>query len=74
MHRRRRLPVQNFQPAAWDFDGFCLAHNIGKSTGREEIRSGRLKARKVRARTIITHEDAADWRASLPVAEPQSDT
>jgi hypothetical protein len=27
-----------------------------------------LKARKVRERTIITGEDAAEWRAKLPLA------
>ncbi|WP_315729126.1 DNA-binding protein [Bradyrhizobium sp. SZCCHNS2015] len=31
-----------------------------------EIRGGRLNARKIGARTIITDEDEAAWLASLP--------
>jgi hypothetical protein len=73
MRRRTRVPIQGTQ-LAFDFDSFCLVHDIGKSTGRQEIKSGRLRAKKVGRRTIITAEDAAAWRAAPPVAEQQSDT
>jgi hypothetical protein len=47
---------------------FADAHAIGHTLVLREINSGRLKARKVDKRTIITVEDAADWRANLPLA------
>jgi hypothetical protein len=33
----------------------------------EEIKSGRLRARKIGKRTIIIVEDAEDWLRALPV-------
>jgi excisionase family DNA binding protein len=40
---------------------------IGRSLTYAEIKSGRLKARKVGRRTIILHEDAERYLRSLPV-------
>jgi hypothetical protein len=67
MHRRKRL-LTSTSPLAYDVPGFAIAHNIGESKTWEEINSRRLKSRKVGSRTIITAEDAAEWRANLPVA------
>jgi hypothetical protein len=53
---------------AFSIESFADAHEIGRSSVYEEIKAGRLKARKVRERTIITGEDAAEWRAKLPLA------
>jgi hypothetical protein len=55
------------RPAAQSVDDFARDHDISRSQAYEEIKAGRLKARKVGARTIITDEDAADWRRALPV-------
>ncbi len=41
---------------------------VGRSRLYEEIAAGRLKARKVGARTIILHTDRDAWLASLPEA------
>jgi hypothetical protein len=68
MRRRRRLPA-NALPLAYDVPGFAVAHNIGETSVWTEIRTGRLKTRKIGARTIITQEDAAAWRAQLPTRE-----
>ena len=46
---------------AYSVETFCLAFDIGRSTVYEEIRSGRLKAHKVGARTIIALEDGIAW-------------
>jgi excisionase family DNA binding protein len=51
---------------AYSVEKFGRAFNIGRSTVYEEIRSGRLKARKVGARTLIAHEDAMAWLKALP--------
>ena len=42
------------------------AAGVSRSTIFEEIKVGRLKARKAGRRTLILHEDLAAWLASLP--------
>jgi len=54
-----------------DFDAdtvgqFAIRNCISRAQAYKEIAAGRLTARKVGGRTIITREDAADWRRSLP--------
>jgi len=49
---------------------FARRHGIGRTTAYEEIKDGRLIARKVRGRTLITIEDAREWRANLPKVAP----
>lgn len=53
-------------PLAHSVDGAARAANIGRVTIYEEIREGRLKARKVGRRTIILDEDLRAWLAALP--------
>ena len=45
---------------------FAAMHGISRAQAYKEIAAGRLTARKVGTRTIITSEDAARWRRSLP--------
>lgn len=45
---------------------FAKEHGISRSQAYLEIRDGRLVARKVGTRTLITCEDAAIWRQNLP--------
>jgi hypothetical protein len=47
-------------------DEFAKDHDISRAQVYEEIRMGRLIARKVGSRTLITAEDAAAWRRALP--------
>jgi hypothetical protein len=47
---------------------FADKNGISRAQAYKEIGAGRLTARKVGARTIITHEDAAKWRRALPKA------
>jgi hypothetical protein len=49
---------------------FALSHSISRAQAYKEIAAGRLTARKVGSRTIITSEDAAAWRRALPKATP----
>ena len=58
------LPPQH--PPAYSLDSFTVAFNIGRTKAYEEIKKGKLKARKLGARTIITHEDAMAWLNTLP--------
>jgi hypothetical protein len=57
-----------------------LAHSIaqlvevsglGRSFIYEEIKAGRLVARKAGRRTLVLHEDAERWLGSLPTHQPQ---
>jgi hypothetical protein len=45
---------------------FARRHGISRSQAYVEISVGRLIARKVNSCTIVTREDAAAWRRSLP--------
>jgi hypothetical protein len=51
---------------SFSIDEFCRRNGIGRSLTYIEIRSGRLIARKMRKRTIITADDERRWLASLP--------
>jgi hypothetical protein len=66
--RKRMKRTIGAPTCAFSVDSFADAHEIGRSKVFDEIKSGRLRARKVDGRTIITNEDAAEWRAKLPLA------
>jgi len=51
---------------AYTIGEFAARHGISRSQTYVEIASGRLVARKVNSRTVITKEDAARWRRKLP--------
>jgi hypothetical protein len=51
-------------------EDFARLHSIGRSTAYSEISAGRLTARKFRSRTLVTIEDAKEWRSSLPRLSP----
>jgi len=50
---------------ALTIEGFGEAYNIGRTTVYEEIKTGRLRAVKVRKRTLILRRDADAWARSL---------
>lgn len=45
---------------------FCSSYSLGRTSTYAEIQSGRLKARKVRGRTLIGYDAAEQWWNSLP--------
>ena len=45
---------------------FAAKNAISRAQAYKEIAIGRLTARKVGSRTIVTREDAAKWRRALP--------
>jgi hypothetical protein len=49
---------------------FSERNGICERTAYNEIASGRLIARKVGRRTLITLEDETAWRRALPVKQP----
>jgi excisionase family DNA binding protein len=45
---------------------FCQRYNVGRTKVHQEIKEGRLKARKVGRRTLIGDDDAQAWWLALP--------
>ena len=62
-------------PADFDaetVDEFAHRNRISRGQVYQEIKHGRLIARKCGSRTLILNEDAAAWRRSLPKLMPVS--
>jgi hypothetical protein len=49
---------------------FCADYAVGKTLTYAEIKAGRLRAVKVRSRTLILHTDSEAWARSLPEVTP----
>ena len=56
---------------SYSLDEFARQNAIGLTTVRGEIKAGRLAARKIGRRTIITAEDAKAWQERLPKVQPR---
>jgi excisionase family DNA binding protein len=54
------------RPRAMSIDQFRTRYGVGRTTTYEEIKLGRLRARKCGKRTIITEDDAEEWLQHLP--------
>ena len=54
--------------AAFSILEFCQRNGVGRTFAFEEIRRGRLKARKAGKRTLVTPADEREWLESLPLA------
>jgi hypothetical protein len=56
---------------SYSLDEFARQNAIGLTTVRGEIKAGRLAARKIGRRTVITAEDAKAWQERLPKVQPR---
>jgi hypothetical protein len=54
---------------AHTIEGITRLTQLGRTKLYEEIKLGRLKARKVGRRTVILDADLRQWLASLPTKE-----
>lgn len=52
---------------AYAMSEFCDLYGISRSLAYNELRAGRLTARKIGRRTVILKADADAWLTSLPV-------
>jgi hypothetical protein len=59
-------PDTDATPLAYPVDAFAKAIGVGRSKVYEEIRLGRLRAKKLGARTVITGTDARAYLDALP--------
>jgi hypothetical protein len=57
-------------PSAYSVEEFARDNGISRYTVYREINDGKLVARRVRGKTIVTAEDAAAWRQCLPKVQP----
>jgi excisionase family DNA binding protein len=48
---------------------FCERYNVGRTTVHQEIKEGRLQARKAGRRTLIGSDDAETWWLALPTLD-----
>jgi excisionase family DNA binding protein len=62
-HERRAVAAGHL---AYSIDDFAEATGVGRSKLYQEIRAGRLHAKKLGSRTLITAEAADEWFAQLP--------
>jgi excisionase family DNA binding protein len=51
----------------FSIEEFCRNFGVGRTKVYEELKLGRLRARKIGRRTIITAEDAGSWLRRLPL-------
>jgi excisionase family DNA binding protein len=63
----RTALAQDFQRMGWSIIDAARTANVGRSTVYEEIRAGRLVARKMGRRTIILDCDLQAWLSTLPL-------
>src|SRR6202007_2868403 len=67
---RQRIDRQR----AFSIVEFSRVYGLGRTKVYEELKSGRLRGRKIGKRTIIAEDDAEDWLRRLPLitTEPVS--
>lgn len=53
---------------AMSVDEFCGWAAIGRRKFYNELKAGRITARKIGRRTVVTMPDAMSWLTSLPLA------
>jgi hypothetical protein len=70
-------PESELQRRAWQramsVRVFCESVGIGRTRFYQEVKSGRLKVRKIGRRTIVTVGDAEEWLDNLPVLQEALD-
>ena len=54
-------------PRVFSIEQFCRLFCIGRTKVYEELKLGRLRARKIGRRTIIAEDDAQSWLRCLPL-------
>jgi excisionase family DNA binding protein len=51
---------------AFSIEQFCKRYGVGRTKAYEELKLGRLQARKIGRHTIIPEDDAEAWLRRLP--------
>jgi hypothetical protein len=64
--RRAKQRAEAERRRAMNIAEFCERYATRRTTAYEELKSGRLRGRKIGRRTIITEDDAEAWLRHLP--------
>lgn len=59
-------PKDDTEPLAYDVDGAARVTGVGRNKIYDEIQAGRLEARKLGRRTVITRAAIERWFGTLP--------
>lgn len=70
MTKKKASPLEHRR--AMSIEEFADSYGIGRTTIYEQIKAGRLAARKVGRRTVITALDAERWLNDLPMIGGQA--
>ena len=68
-NRNTSEPEQRRRQRAMSIDEFCERYGLGRTKAYEELKSGRLRGRKIGKRTIVSEDDAEEWLLNLPIIE-----
>jgi hypothetical protein len=66
----RSIEMSNDDDGAFTVKEFCERYGIGHTALYEELKAGRLVAKKRGARTLIPRTNAREWFNALPTARP----
>jgi excisionase family DNA binding protein len=59
-------PTMDTAKQAFAVREFCARYGICRQTFYDEVKRGRIKAKKLGKKTVILRSDAEKWAASLP--------
>jgi excisionase family DNA binding protein len=59
-------PTMDTTKQAFAVREFCARYGICRQTFYDEVKRGRIKAKKLGKKTVILRSDAEKWAASLP--------
>lgn len=71
--RAQQNQAQSASQRALSIQEFAQRYGVGRTTIYEEIKSGKLRARKMGKRTLIAVDDAENWLKCLPFIESQNE-
>jgi hypothetical protein len=77
MIEHQKIAEREHQRRVWQramsVRGFCESVGIGRTRFYQEVKTGRLRVRKVGRRTIVTSDDADEWLSNLPALHGELD-
>ena len=69
LHKESKRASDLSRREAFAVSEFCERYGICRETFYQEVRRGRLRARKLGAKTIVLKTDADAWVATMPQLE-----
>lgn len=67
-----RTPFNATAARAFGIQAFCRQYGVGRTKVYQEIKAGKLKAKKAGKRTLIQEDEAERWANELPELRPST--